>query len=839
MLNICTKCKEHKEEHEFSILVRKNRKTKLNPVCKSCKNKYNRDYYINNPDKSRLKLDKQNSKRNRQTERERSAIYYSSIKGRASVLLKGVNDRQPGNELTLDWLFGNTIWVKEKLRMKNSKSSAPLLQKARNFIYDLETYKNVFTMAIISDDGKIERTFEISEFKNELPGFLKCLDYLQDNDCRMIGFNNLSFDYPILHKLMSKRNKLKSMTGLEIAELAYTYAQEQINSMRDGLFASTIPDKDVYIQQIDLFKIWHFDNKAKTTSLKLLEFNMRADNIEDLPYAVGSSLTQEEIKVLLEYNLHDVRMTAKFLDASSQQVSFREQLTEKYGRNFMNHNDTKIGKDYFIMRLEEAGIEVYSMKSGKRQMNQSPRKVIEIKDCLFDYYDFKRPEFQAVYEWFARQRIRETKGVFSDILEHKLGDVAKYAVMVEKRKKFNSKPTQTEIDDFKMDYPLGWIETIDLKAQEKFEITPGVFVKRNKKSYWKVWRVAETLNVVVDGFRFDFGVGGIHGSLDSKVVKETKKYAIIDADVSSMYPNLGISNRIYPEHLTDKFCDIYEDVYNQRKSYAKGTAENAMLKLALNGVYGDSNNQYSVFYDPMYTMKVTINGQLSLCLLAEKLLTIPELKIVQVNTDGITVACPRDRRKEYDEVCQQWQDQVKLQLEYAEYKKMFIRDCNAYIAVYTNGKVKRKGPYQYEDLGWHQNQSALVVPKAAEAYMLEDIELEDFIKNHNDKFDFMLRTKVPRSSRLVLETADGDVEQQRILRYYPSKNGGKLVKIMPPLPGDTEDRRISVESAWNVKTCNKMLDFDGDVDYDYYIAEARKLVIEDQTKEKLIENLRT
>jgi hypothetical protein len=30
--------------------------------------------------------------------------------------------------------------------------------------------------------------------------------------------------------------------------------------------------------------------------------------------------------------------------------------------------------------------------------------------------------------------------------------------------------------------------------------------------------------------------------------------------------------------------------------------ESAMLKLALNGVYGDSNNVFSVFYDPLFTM---------------------------------------------------------------------------------------------------------------------------------------------------------------------------------------------------------------------------------------------
>jgi len=145
-------------------------------------------------------------------------------------------------------------------------------------------------------------------------------------------------------------------------------------------------------------------------------------------------------------------------------------------------------------------------------------------------------------------------------------------------------------------------------------------------------------------------------------------------------------------------------------------------------------------------------------------------------------------------------------------------------------KVKRKGAYEYEDLGWHQNQSALVVPMAAEAAMVYGKDPEEFIRNHKDKFDFMLRTKVPRNSRLVMEYEDGsEVAQQNICRYYPSTSGGKLIKIMPPLPDKEEDgeRRLSIDKDWNIKTCNNMVDFDWDIDYDYYIEAVNKLIIEE------------
>jgi hypothetical protein len=351
------------------------------------------------------------------------------------------------------------------------------------------------------------------------------------------------------------------------------------------------------------------------------------------------------------------------------------------------------------------------------------------------------------------------------------------------------------------------------------------------------WKEADNLNAVVDGFRFDFGTGGIHGSVENTIVESDDEYIIIDADVSSMYPNVAIANRVYPKHLSEKFCDIYEDVYEQRKSYPKGTSENAMLKLALNGVYGDSNNQFSPFYDPQYTMSITINGQLSLCFLAEKLLQIRNLEIIQINTDGITVRCPRKYRRWYDTLCKQWQEEVGLELEFVEYSKMLLRDVNNYIAVYTNSKVKRKGAYQYEGLGWHQDQGSLIIPKAAEAHMLHGIDIEEYVRsNANNVHDFMMRTKVPRSSSLVLVLDDGtEVKQQNICRYYASTDGGKLVKIMPPLTPEQEPRRIGIGTDYLVKTCNNMKDFGNDIDFSYYVDEAKKLLIGNTPEQRVVE----
>jgi hypothetical protein len=686
-----------------------------------------------------------------------------------------------------------------------------------DWIYDIETYPNVFTFSAIDANGENEVAFECSTRKNDVADLLSFLDKLRKNKDRMIGFNNVGFDYPVVHDLLSVREKALTVSGKAVAVRTYKKAQMVIGA--ENVFQKIVRVSDEHVNQVDLFKIHHFDNRARSTSLKMIEFNMRSDTIEDLPYEVGTNLEDDQIDVLLKYNMHDVRETLKFYNHSLPMLSFREELTNKYKRSFINHNDTKIGKDYFIMRLEEEMEgSCYKRVNNKRVIQQTIRESINIGDCLFNYYDFERPEFISVLEWFRNKEITETKGVLSSIPEDELGDVAPFADMLTKRKKFFFKPSDESVEKFMAEHPAGWIDAVELKTKKKGE---------KQFSYWGCWNVADNLNVVVDGFRFDFGTGGIHGSISDAAVEEDDDHFIIDADVASMYPNIAIANRVFPEHLGERFCDIYEDVYQQRKSYAKGTVENAMLKLALNGVYGDSNSQYSPFYDSKYTMSITINGQLSLCLLAEKLMGIEGLSLIQVNTDGITVKLPKNKKDVYDIICDEWQKQVGLDLEFAFYSKMIVRDVNNYIAVYTDGKVKRKGAYQYEGLGWHQDQGGLVIRKAAEAHILHRADIRNFITNHEDNYDFMMRTKVPRSSKLVLVLADGTEQvQQNTCRFYACRAGADLVKVMPPLKDDLEPRRLSIGAGWGMWVCNNVKDFNReDLDYNYYVDMAEKLII--------------
>jgi len=606
-------------------------------------------------------------------------------------------------------------------------------------IYDIETYPNYFCLGILNVDTREFIQFECSnraDHSSALQGHIQSLSYAGD---RMVGYNNEAFDYPVLHYCLEHDNIT--------AAIAYKKAQEIIDTSWDDRFRHIIWDDNKIVLQVDLFKIHHFDNASRSTSLKMLEFNMKSDNVEELPIPPGTVLTHEQMGIVGTYNIHDIMETWRFYLASLSKIDFRDELTALYGYNHTNFNDPKIGKQYFINQLNAAGIVT---KGPTGQPLQTLRPRMDLKDAILPTIKFQQPEFNRILNWFKSQTITSTKGVF------------------------------------------------------------------------------ENVNCTVGGFTFDFGLGGIHGSVESRSVYSDDDYTILDLDVTSYYPNLSIVNRFYPAHLGDKFCDIYKDIFEQRKKFDKGTAQNSMLKLALNGSFGDLGSTYSPFYDPLCMMKITINGQLQLCMLAESLMRIEGFEMIQINTDGMTVKLPRNKIYLLRFACNTWEQETGLQLESNDYNRMFIRDVNNYIAEGIDGKVKRKGAYTYGvDLDWNQNHGQQVVAKAAEAHLLQGKSVREFIETHGDMHDFFLCTKVPRTSHLILVDQVGNESLlSNITRYYVSNDGGSLIKCMPPLTRKPKEwRRIGIKVGHLVHPCNKIADATARINYEYYIIEAEKLCL--------------
>lgn len=264
---------------------------------------------------------------------------------------------------------------------------------------------------------------------------------------------------------------------------------------------------------------------------------------------------------------------------------------------------------------------------------------------------------------------------------------------------------------------------------------------------------------------------------------------------------------------------MYEWFFEERKKIPKSDPKNYVYKIILNSTYGLTGDANSFLYDPKMTMQITINGQLLLSQLYEMLcLAIPEAQPLMQNTDGLEMMIPNDKVDVYLKVCAEWEKLTQLALEHDQYSKMIIRDVNSYLAVTQKGKVKAKGAFEWEDLDmkkvsvFHKNKSFLIIPKAIYAYFVNGIKPEDFLEKNENIFDYCGAVKGKGGwyfeERFIKDGIVHNNKLQKIIRYYISNDGNKIVKCHP------DGREIQVEAGeWLQTTVNKI---DGSKDFSTY-----------------------
>ncbi len=652
--------------------------------------------------------------------------------------------------------------------------------KPTDIIYDEECYPNIWTLMASPCDSDEHYLFEISSRVNDIHRLLHFIEWCKFHNHRMVGYNNISYDYPMLHYLLNTSN-IEHMDSWRISKLMYKKNEQLFAiSWKDRFSATIYPNQEI-IPQVDLLKIHHFDNRNKRTSLKMLEINMRLPRVVDLPFPPGTVLTQKQMKVLVDYNKDDVFATKQFYYESLPMIQFRDKLTKKLNQDFTNHNDPKIGKYILAIELEKHLGPNACYTSRPRKPKQTIRGSLKLGELIFPEIKFRTKEFNSVLEFFRNTETSETEGVFE-----------------------------------------------------------------NLSCTFK------------NGLECKFGMGGIHAFIKPIHVRSCSKYAIIDLDVEGYYGSLSVVKRLFPAHLSEVFCDVLRDLKIERKKYEKGTPENAGFKLSINGAWGAGNDKWSPFYDKKYAMQVTINGQLLLCMFAEMIMLIPDTTILQMNTDGLTIKIPRTLEPMLMNYRKQWSKFTGLVLESVYYTDIFLKNVNSYLAVDVMGGIKRKKDYDHEKkvggvISWNKNFSMLVVAKAAEAHLIRGVDIADFIRNHKNDFDFCLSAKADKNQNLMW----GDEKIQKTTRYYVSKSGRVLVKIDrelaritrrkqeilkneiqqgrdgtglfkltksgKPKPLTPVNRRRGINVGWNTTICNNGLMDRSDIDYDFYIAETKKL----------------
>jgi DNA polymerase elongation subunit (family B) len=372
------------------------------------------------------------------------------------------------------------------------------------------------------------------------------------------------------------------------------------------------------------------------------------------------------------------------------------------------------------------------------------------------------------------------------------------------------------------------------------------FLKRMKKN---IFGLQDDFKESIEfyGNTYSFMKGGLHTENKPKIFEADDENKILDWDVSSYYPAIIISNGRYPHHLGKEFLRGYKAMFDKRlelkplaKTDKKIKGIVGALKLAVNSVYGKSSDMQNWIYDRQLTMFTTITGELSLMMLIEAY-ELSGIRIISANTDGVTIMVTNDLMDKMHEINKWWMDLTTYELEDTNYKKIIFSTVNDYLAIKTDGEIKKKGDF-LTDFELHKNKSARIVPIALEHYYVNDVPVATTIRNHTNIYDFALRQKASSNFHYEGTQAGKVTVYNKLIRYYVSKTGEKLMKIKNPDCDTNAADASQVEAGeWVMHVCNKLskdhpLD---NINYDYYIEKAERIIEKIQfagRKRKIIVN---
>lgn len=327
---------------------------------------------------------------------------------------------------------------------------------------------------------------------------------------------------------------------------------------------------------------------------------------------------------------------------------------------------------------------------------------------------------------------------------------------------------------------------------------------------------------VFNNLRYSVGVGGIHSVNSPEIIIPRDDEMLIDIDVASLYPSMLIEYEFYPKHLGKEFLEVYKQIKDERieAKHNGDKVKNETLKLALNGLSGNLQNEHNFCYSPFAVMQIRINGQLLLLMLAEKLTQIG-CRIVQANTDGLFVLLKKDVYSKVNSICREWEQLTKLTLEEDRFKAMYQYAINDYFAITEDNKVKEKGMF-ITTVKLGKGLTPKIIPKAVISFFKDGISVEDTIKNCTDIRDFLMSEKTGKQWHVEYMNE----EQQRTNRFYASTNGGYLWKWKYSNDSDIKSYQ-NMLTASGVTLLNKFDDKpikERKINYRYYIMEAYKII---------------
>lgn len=643
------------------------------------------------------------------------------------------------------------------------------------------------------------RRYRFSIFEDDDSELYPLLNWLQ-YQADYFGYNNNKYDRLMLSALLMYYNQFDKPSKL--IEFLYDTSQRIIrNSDNDVLwqdsFTNMLMKNRLNFRDLDLFQIFrldHFHKSLKQTSINIKWYNLLEYHMPPI----------SELDVNYYYRLTENRGLSIEQLNRLYRNSFERYLHPAWKKEMEEYNDNDVFICCELVRMNQEEIRLRYMISKEYEINVLSASRSTIADKVI-------VKLYSKFTGFHPKRFIDTKTI---------------------RRKI-------EVSEILSDK----IQFLSPQLNDLLQSLRSLVLRGEKGEFERTFTYA--------GTSYTLATGGLHSNEIPAIYVADDKQTIVDRDVTSYYPNLIRSLKVCQKHLNPKawfrIADTIVDERTEHKHLAKDKSLSliqqikhftaaACLKIVANaGIFGKMGSEKSFLCDKKAMYKVTINGQLFLLMLIERL-EDAGIHVISANTDGIVTIVPKGLEETADNICHWWEKHLGLELEFTSYSKYITEGVNSYLTVKTDGKKKFKGrmnPKMYlEDLSKGYNSP--IVAKAVTEYFINGTPVMETLRNSKSILDFCRTQNVNRKYYIeythVVDHKMVVEEVQRNTRFYVSLTGGSLMKV-EVLGWDENNqpklKKSSLCAGQRVTVCNLVEDKDIselNINYLYYYNECMAII---------------
>ena len=247
-------------------------------------------------------------------------------------------------------------------------------QLSKKYAYDIEIFPNFFCVTFLDCHSTEKFIFTIYKDYDDRK---KLCEFL-DRKIELIGFNNLSYDGPILSYICTHQNVDLLSNLFNLSKRLISDDSRQDEELRTLRYL-----RNIKWTQMDLMKLMGFD--ARGVGLKQTAINLKWRRIQDLPLPYDHLIQPDEVNTVLDYNLNDVLITLELYKTIQPQIQLRLELGKLFDVSLLSASDSKMA-NILLEKIysQEIGVDVNQLRNLRTK-----RKVVSLSDCIATDIEFQ------------------------------------------------------------------------------------------------------------------------------------------------------------------------------------------------------------------------------------------------------------------------------------------------------------------------------------------------------------------------------------------------------------------------------------------------------------------